>query len=431
MSRNWRIPAARLGSGEISVPADKSISHRALMFLAISRRGGRIRNLLESGDCLATLSALRALGADIRRLGPGEYLVAGGGLRQPVEALDLGNSGTGLRLLAGLLAGTGVSAVLTGDASLQKRPMGRIVKPLQMMGAGISDTDGCPPLRLAGGRTLTGIDYAMPVASAQVKSAVLLAGLYATGDTTVREPAPTRDHTERMLAGLGADIDWGEGRARLRPGLPEGGDVAVPGDLSSAAFFLAAAAAEPGCELRLVGVGVNPSRDGVLHVLKRMGADIRQENHRLAGGEPVEDLRVRGVPLRGIHIGPEDVALAIDEIPALLVAAAGAEGETLISGASELRVKESDRIAALCEGLKALGANVEERPDGLRLEGGVLRGGRVRSHGDHRIAMAFAMLAGQIPEGEFVEIEGVDNVATSFPNFVEIAGNIGLSIKEQ
>ncbi|MDQ2069182.1 3-phosphoshikimate 1-carboxyvinyltransferase [Natronospira bacteriovora] len=418
------------GEPVLSVPGDKSISHRALMFLAVSAAGGRIDGLLESADCLATLQALRTLGAEIRALGHGAYQVSGGGLRNPSTPLDLGNSGTGLRLLAGLLAGQGIAAVLDGDASLRGRPMGRIVTPLRTMGAVIEDSEGCPPLRLHGGGRLQGIDYTLPVASAQVKSAILLAGLNADGDTVVREQAPSRDHTERMLAGLGADIEFGEGRVRLRPGALRGGDVAVPGDLSSAAFFLAAAAASPGRRLCLRAVGINPSRDGILRLLRRMGAAIRLENERLAGGEPVADIHVLGSRLSGIQVGAEDVALAIDEIPALMIAATAAQGETVIRGAEELRVKESDRITALCEGLQGLGCAVEEWPDGLRLSGPPRHGARIDSHGDHRIAMSFALLAGQLPDGQSIIIEDVDNVSTSFPNFVEKADQIGVRIKE-
>lgn len=431
--RAWRITPADGPGGEISVPGDKSISHRALLFLAIARGGGEISGLLEAEDCLGTLAALRALGVEIERLGEGRYAVAGppaGGFGAPVSALDLGNSGTGLRLLTGLLAGMGVTAELTGDASLRRRPMERIVTPLQRMGAAVEASDGRPPLRIAGHGRLKGIDYAMPVASAQVKSAILLAGLFAEGETVVREPAPTRDHTERMLAGLGVDVDWGNGRVRLRPGPLSGTAIPVPGDLSSAAFFLAAAAARPGARLCARGVGVNPTRDGILRLLRRMGADIRLANERRVGGEPVADIHVMGRRLAAIAVDGSDVALAVDEIPALMIAAAQAEGTTVVQGAAELRHKESDRLAALCDGLSALGLAVKDRPDGLDVTGGPVAGGMVDARGDHRIAMSFAMLGARASRGR-VEIRDVANVATSFPSFRAIARTVGITMEER
>ncbi len=424
----WHLRPASPG-GELRVPGDKSISHRALMLLACSRDGGRIRGLLESQDCLHTLEALRAVGADIRTRDAGDYDVGAfpaEGFRAPDHPLDLGNSGTGMRLLAGLFSGLGLGVTLTGDASLCRRPMDRIVKPLRRMGAHIQAEDGRPPLKLGWRGPLSGIEYALPVASAQVKSAVLLAGLSAQGATTVIEPAVTRDHTERMLAGLGAQVLRSHRRVTVHPGLPVGGDITVPGDLSSAAFFMVAAAASPGAELRLSGVGVNPGRSGVIELLWRMGADIELQNQRETGGEPVADVVVRGGPLRGISIDAADVALAVDEIPALLIAAAVAEGETELTGAAELRVKESDRIAAMAEGLGRLGIRVSEQEDGMRLSGGRFSGGRVESQGDHRVAMAFAV-AGSLAEGP-VTVGDVANVATSYPGFLRDAQTIGLEI---
>lgn len=429
----WRIPPASGIAGELQVPGDKSISHRALLFLAVARGGGRITGLLEAEDCLATLAALRTLGVGIHRLGEGAYRVesvAEGGLRSPDRPLDLGNSGTGLRLLAGLLAGQGVAATLTGDESLRRRPMERIVTPLRRMGAAMDATDGHPPLSLSARAELRGIDYTMPVASAQVKSAILLAGLGARGETVVREPGPTRDHTERMLAGLGARVERIGEVVRLRPGPLTGTDIEVPGDLSSAAFFLAAAAGRPGSSVTVRHVGVNPSRDGILHLLRRMGASIECENERTVGGEPVADVRVKGRPLRGIPVDGHDVALAVDEIPALLIAAAGAEGKTTVSGARELRFKESDRIAAMADGLAGLGLAVSVRDDGLSVTGGKIRSGTVESRGDHRIAMSFAMLGALAPEGVTVAVRDVRNVATSFPSFRQNAEAVGIRIEE-
>jgi 3-phosphoshikimate 1-carboxyvinyltransferase len=429
----WRVRPSAGIQGDIRVPGDKSISHRALLFLAIAQGGGRVTGLLEAEDCLGTLGALRALGARIERLGAGDYRVEGPGetgFRSPDSPLDLGNSGTGMRLLAGLLAGQGVTATLTGDESLCRRPMERIVTPLRAMGAAIDSVDGHPPLTLSAHEGLRGIEYDLPVASAQVKSAILLAGLSARGETLVREPAPTRDHTERMLAGLGARVERMGGAVRLRPGPLSGTDIDVPGDLSSAAFFLAAAAGRQGSRLVLRPVGINPSRDGILHLLRRMGASIECENERVVGGEPVADLCVEGRQLVGIPVDGHDVALAVDEIPALLVAAAGAQGETTVTGARELRFKESDRIAAMAEGLTALGLAVTVRDDGLAVTGGPIRSGIVESRGDHRIAMSFAMLGALAPQGVSVRIRDVRNVVTSFPSFRKTAEAVGIEIEE-
>jgi 3-phosphoshikimate 1-carboxyvinyltransferase len=336
-----------------------------------------------------------------------------------------------MRLLTGLLAGQAFDATLTGDESLRRRPMRRVAEPLAAMGARVETAaGGLPPVTVRGGARLAGIDYAMPVASAQVKSALLLAGLYAGGRTCVTEPAPTRDHTERMLRAFGYPVTVDGARVCL-----DGGgrlnacDIEVPADISSAAFFLVGASIAPGSDVTLAGVGLNPTRTGVIEILRRMGARISVMNERLAGGEPVADLRVRSAPLKGIAVPPELVPLAIDEFPALFVAAACAEGETVVTGAEELRVKESDRIAVMAEGLRVLGAHAEPTPDGMRILGNSFRGGRVDSHGDHRIAMAFAMAA--LRASAPVEIMDCANVATSFPGFESLARSAGLALESR
>ncbi|WP_313141342.1 3-phosphoshikimate 1-carboxyvinyltransferase, partial [Stenotrophomonas sp.] len=343
--------------------------------------------------------------------------------------LDCGNAGTGMRLLAGLLAGQAFDCTLVGDESLSGRPMRRVTGPLAQMGAKIdTESDGTPPLHVHGGQSLQGIDFASPVASAQVKSAVLLAGLYAQGETSVVEPHPTRDYTERMLSAFGVDIAFSPGKARLRGGQRlRATDIVVPADFSSAAFFLVAASIIPGSELRLKQVGLNPRRTGLLHALRLMGADITEENPAEQGGEPVADLVVRYAPLKGARIPEALVPDMIDEFPALFVAAAAAEGQTVVTGAAELRVKESDRLAAMATGLRALGMQVDETEDGATLHGGITLGsGTIESHGDHRIAMAFA-IAGQISGGE-VRINDIANVATSFPDFDGLARSAGFNL---
>ena len=351
------------------------------------------------------------------------------GLRAPGAPLDCGNAGTGMRLLSGLLAGQSFDSVLAGDASLSKRPMRRVIEPLSRMGARIdSEAGGLPPLRIHGGQQLHGIDFASEVASAQVKSAVLLAGLYADGETTVREPHPTRDYTERMLSAFGVDIDFSPGRACLCGGQRlRATDIIVPADFSSAAFFIVAATLVPGSELRLRAVGLNPRRTGLLAALRAMGADIREENHASHGGEPVADLIVRHAPLSGIEVPVEWVPDMIDEFPILGIAAACAEGVTVIRGAAELRVKESDRIASMASGLHALGVGVEELPDGAIIKGGAFGGGTVESLGDHRVAMAFTV-AGQLARSE-VLVRDIANVATSFPGFDALARQAGFDLR--
>ncbi len=418
-------PAGRL-AGRVRISGDKSISHRAALVGALARGDTVIHNFLRADDCLHTLSCLKAVGVSIEDEGDG-VLVHGAGAqwRQPSAALDAGNSGTTMRLLAGILAGQRFSAEITGDASLRRRPMDRVIEPLAQMGAQIVALgDGrFPPLRITGG-SLRGIAYTLPVASAQVKSAVLLAGLLAQGQTSVVEPTPTRDHTERMLAAFGAPVRRDGNRVSLTAAALRGREVHVPGDISSAAFLLAAAAARPGSELTVEDVGLNPTRTGVLDVLRSMGARVEIRQTGEDNGEPVGSVTVRGQRLRGVTIGGSLIPRVIDELPVLCVTAAAAEGETVISGAAELRVKESDRIAVIARGLRALGGEVEERPDGLTVYGSSLHGGRVASAGDHRIAMAFAV-AGLLADGP-VTIEGAESIAVSFPEFTRVLREVAV-----
>ncbi|HEX5961284.1 MAG TPA: 3-phosphoshikimate 1-carboxyvinyltransferase, partial [Rhodanobacteraceae bacterium] len=388
-------PAASL-QGEVDVPGDKSVSHRAIMLSALADDASHITGFLEADDTRATARIFGQVGVRIEAPSPGERIVHGvglRGLRAPDGVLDCGNSGTAMRLLCGVLAGQPFDSMVAGDASLSKRPMRRVTDPLTVMGAMIETAEGgTPPLHVHGGRTLRGIAYAPPIASAQVKSALLLAGLYAAGETIVTEPRPTRDYTERMLAAFGWPIAFEPGRARLSGGHAlHATDVEVPADFSSAAFFMVAATLVPGSEVVLRNVGMNPRRTGLLHVLRAMGANICEENPHEAGGEPVADLVVRHASLRGIEVPVEHVADMIDEFPVLFVAASCAEGTTTIRGAEELRVKESDRIAVMAAGLRALGARIEERLDGAVVDGARLHGGDVDSQGDHRCAMAFAV----------------------------------------
>lgn len=424
-------PASSPLRGEITLPGDKSISHRAIMLAALADGTSRITGFLEGEDTRATARIFDQLGVRIETPSAGERIVHGvglHGLRAAGGELDCGNSGTAMRLLCGVMAGQGFDSVLVGDASLSKRPMRRVIDPLVRMGATISAATGdVPPLRIRGGQGLRGIDYASPIASAQVKSAVLLAGLYADGNTSVSEPRPTRDYTERMLAAFGWLVTYSPGHAELTGGHTlRATDVAVPADFSSAAFFIVAACVVPGSEVLLRGVGMNPRRIGLLHVLRAMGADIVEENTRDAGGEPVADLLVRHAHLHGVEVPVEHVADMIDEFPALFVAAACADGATTIRGAAELRVKESDRIAVMAAGLRTLGISIDETADGAVIQGGVLSDGSVDSHGDHRVAMAFAV-AGAVAQGG-VSITDCANVATSFPGFIELARTTGLAV---
>ena len=389
-SQAWTAGPGAALRGSIRVPGDKSVSHRAVMLGALAQGVTRVTGFLEGEDTRATARVFEQLGVRIETPSASERIVHGvglHGLRGSDAPLDCGNAGTGMRLLAGALAGQAFDSVLIGDASLSKRPMRRVTEPLAAMGARIDTVDGgLPPLRIHGGRELRGIEYTLPVASAQVKSALLLAGLYAQGDTVVHEPHPTRDYTERMLAAFGWPIEFSPGYARLSGGHAlRATDVAVPADFSSAAFFLVAASVIPGSELLLEAVGMNPRLTGLLSALRLMGADIVEENPRSEGGEPVADLRVRHARLRGVEVPQALVPDMIDEFPALFVAAAVAEGRTVVSGAAELRVKESDRIATMAAGLRALGARIEETPDGAIIDGGALSGGAVESHGDLKI----------------------------------------------
>lgn len=431
-AQHWIARKGQPLQGSLTIPGDKSVSHRSVMFAALADGTSHIEGFLEGEDTRATARIFSQLGVRIETPSPSQRVVHGvgiDGLKAPDAPLDCGNAGTGMRLLAGLLAGQSFDCTLIGDESLSGRPMRRVTGPLSQMGARIdTQDDGTPPLRVHGGQMLHGIDFASPVASAQVKSAVLLAGLYAQGETSVTEPHPTRDYTERMLSAFGVDIAFLPGKARLRGGQRlRATDIVVPADFSSAAFYLVAASIIPGSELRLKQVGLNPRRTGLLHALRLMGADITEENPAEQGGEPVADLVVRYAPLKGARIPEELVPDMIDEFPALFVAAAAAEGQTVVTGAAELRVKESDRLAAMATGLRALGMQVDETEDGATLHGGVRLGsGTIESHGDHRIAMAFA-IAGQISNGE-VRINDIANVATSFPDFDGLARSAGFNL---
>ncbi|MCU1046176.1 3-phosphoshikimate 1-carboxyvinyltransferase [Stenotrophomonas maltophilia] len=431
-AQHWIARKGHPLQGSLTIPGDKSVSHRSVMFAALADGTSHIEGFLEGEDTRATARIFSQLGVRIETPSPSQRIVHGvgiDGLKAPDAPLDCGNAGTGMRLLAGLLAGQAFDCTLIGDESLSGRPMRRVTGPLSQMGARIdTQDDGTPPLHVHGGQMLHGIDFASPVASAQIKSAVLLAGLYAQGETRVVEPHPTRDYTERMLSAFGVDIEFSPGKARLRGGQRlRATDIVVPADFSSAAFYLVAASIIPGSELRLKQVGLNPRRTGLLHALRLMGAAITEENPAEQGGEPVADLVVRYAPLKGARIPEALVPDMIDEFPALFVAAAAAEGQTVVSGAAELRVKESDRLAAMATGLRALGMQVDETEDGATLHGGVRLGsGTIESHGDHRIAMAFA-IAGQISEGE-VRINDIANVATSFPDFDGLARSAGFNL---
>lgn len=429
-------PGGRM-NGRIRVPGDKSISHRSIMLGSIAEGITEVTGFLEGEDALATLQAFRDMGVVIEGPERGRVRVHGVGLHglKPAPGpLYVGNSGTSMRLLSGILSAQPFDTVMTGDASLTKRPMERIAKPLRLMGADIQTTGerGTPPVSVHGASTaakggLKGIHYDMPVASAQVKSGVLLAGLWADGETSVTEPAPTRDHTERMLKGFGYEVKVQGATASLRGGGKlTATKIDVPSDISSAAFFLVAASIAPNSDLTLEHVGINPTRVGVINILKAMGGNLEVFNEREIGGEPVADIRVRSAQLKGINIPEDQVPLAIDEFPALFIAAACAEGTTVLTGAEELRVKESDRIQVMADGLAILGISAEPTPDGIVIQGGQLGSGEVVSHGDHRIAMSFAM-AGLCANGPIV-IRDCANVATSFPDFLGLAKRCGLAI---
>lgn len=420
--------------GRIRVPGDKSISHRSIMLGSLAEGTTEVEGFLEGEDALATLQAFRDMGVVIEGPHHGRVTIHGvglHGLQAPPGPLYLGNSGTSMRLLAGLLAAQPFDSTLTGDASLSKRPMNRVAKPLRAMGAVIeTGPEGRPPLTIRGGQRLTGMDYEMPMASAQVKSCLLLAGLYAADSTSVSEPAPTRDHTERMLRGFGYPVSVEGNTARVASGHKlTACHIEVPADISSAAFFLVAASIAEDADVLLEHVGINPTRTGVIDILKLMGADISLENLREVGGEPVADVRVRSAQLKGIDIPEDLVPLAIDEFPVLFIAAAYAEGRTVLRGAEELRVKESDRIQVMADGLQALGAQVQPTPDGIIIDGGRLAGGEVWAHGDHRIAMSFSVAA--LRADGVIRIHDCANVATSFPNFLALCQQVGMRVAQE
>ena len=427
---DFQVKPSAVGNATVLVPGDKSVSHRALMLGSIAEGQTEISGFLAGEDCLATLKAMSAMGVDVERPSETDVVVQGvglRGLRPPEQPLDLGNSGTAMRLMAGLLSGQRFDSVLTGDASLSSRPMQRVITPLTKMGARIASNDGRPPLALSGSRTLKAIDYALPVASAQVKSAILLAGLYADGTTSVVEPAVTRDHTERMLASMGVELGIEAGRIALVGGQRlQGCSIQVPADLSSAAFVMLAALIAEDANVLIENVGVNPTRTGVIDILQGMGGDLSLENPRLLGSEPVADIRVKSSQLLGGPVDPALVSLAIDEFPVLFAAAAVAKGKTVFSSIGELRVKESDRIAAMASGLRELGITVDESADGAAIQGGRLTGGIVESHGDHRIAMSLAVAASVAEQP--VSVRNVAAVDTSFPGFCDCMASLGIDV---
>jgi 3-phosphoshikimate 1-carboxyvinyltransferase len=426
----YRVEPAPAVQGRIVVPGDKSISHRSLMLGGIAQGITEVRGFLPSADCHATMGAQRAMGVTVEELGPDHLRVHGVGARGLHAAsglLDMGNAGTAIRLFMGLLSGQAFASTLSGDVSLQRRPMERVAAPLRLMGADIATIDGKPPVTLRPVERLRGIDYALPVASAQVKSAILLAALYAEGTSRVTEPATTRDHTERMFEALGVELARDRGTVTVRGGQQLlAAPIDVPGDFSSAAFFIVAACIAARGGFVIENVGVNPTRTGLLDILRLMGADIRL-HPRVGGAEPVADLEIHAAPLHGIRVPEELVPLAIDEFPVLFIAAASAIGRTVVTGAAELRVKESDRLAVMAEGLSALGIANELSADGITIEGGRFGPGRVDSHGDHRIAMAFAIAS--LNATGVIDIDDVANVATSFPGFVDVARRAGLNVE--
>ncbi len=422
-------------NGEARVAGDKSMSHRSIMLGSLAEGVTHVTGFLEAEDALATLQAFRDMGVEIEQNGDGCVTIHGvgkHGLKAPQAPLYLGNSGTSMRLLSGLLAGQAFDSILTGDESLSKRPMKRVTEPLAQMGADIKTTEkGTAPLEITGrAGQLTGIDYDMPMASAQVKSCLLLAGMYAQGETKVTEPAPTRDHTERMLTGFGYSVFVDKNQASITAnGQLTAMTIDVPSDISSAAFFLVGASIAPNSDILLKHVGINPTRTGVIDILRLMGANIEVLNERIVGGEPVADLRVISSQLKGIEIPEHLVPLAIDEFPVLFIAAACAEGETRLTGAEELRVKESDRIQVMADGLQILGVNAEPTKDGMIIHGSAIGGGTVQSHGDHRIAMAFA-IAGLRATAPITVLDCA-NVNTSFPTFNKLATDLGLQLTSE
>jgi len=423
-------------SGSFRVPGDKSISHRSIMLGSLAEGTTEVTGFLEGEDSLATLQAFRDMGVVIEGPHRGRVTIHGvglHGLKAPSNTLYLGNSGTSMRLLSGLLAGQSFDVELTGDESLSGRPMNRVANPLREMGAQIETAEqGRPPLFIKGGAQLNGINYKLPMASAQVKSCVLLAGLYAKGETVVTEPAPTRDHTERMLKGFGYPVKVDGSTVTIQPGGKlTATNIDVPADISSAAFFMVAASIAPNSDITLQHVGLNPTRVGVINILQLMGANIEVLNKREVGGEPVADIRIQSAQLKGINIPEDQVPLAIDEFPAIFIAATCATGTTVLTGAEELRVKESDRIQVMIDGLQVLGVDAKGTDDGAIIQGlgpqGTMGGGDVISHGDHRIAMSFAIAS--LRASESIKILDCANVATSFPGFIELAQNCGINVQ--
>ena len=419
--------------GTIKVPGDKSISHRSIMLGSIADGITRVSGFLEGEDSLATLSAFKDMGVKIERNGSNGTINGVGkyGLKEPINSLNLGNSGTSIRLMSGLLSAQSFDSELCGDESLSKRPMGRVIEPLRLMGADISGNDSKPPLLIKGGKQLSSIEYTLPVASAQIKSCLLLAGLYSDGKTTIIENGISRDHTERMLKGFGYDVTSSSNTISLMGGGSlKSCDIEVPSDISSAAFFMVAGCISENSSIVLEAVNINPTRTGVIDILRLMGGNIELLNQRLQAGELIADIKVTSSELKGIEIPENLVPLAIDEFPVLFIAASCAKGETVLTGARELRVKESDRIQVMADGLTSLGIDNEVLDDGIRIIGGEFKEqtSSIKSHHDHRISMAFAIAS--VKSKFNIEIEGVDNVKTSFPNFVELANSIGMKIKE-
>ena len=431
MNDRWRLEPGGQVRATLTLPGDKSVSHRAFLLASLARGTSRLSGVLDSEDCKATAHALAQLGIDLRETSPGDWIVEGrgpDGLQASDTPLDLGNSGTSMRLLCGLLAACPFPTTLTGDASLSQRPMERVASPLREMGAHIETDSGHAPIQIAGG-PLRGMTYGTPVASAQVKSALLLAGIQAQGRTCLTEAVPSRDHTERMLPLFGAACEVDGTRICVEGGQTlHGTDITIPRDLSAAAFFIVGALIAPNSELTLPGVGINPRRDGVLRALKQMGADLDINTTDAMRQEPIADVTARSSALTGIDIGPDLVANAIDEFPVLCIAAACAEGTTSITGIGELRIKESDRIAAMAEGLGTLGVPVEVGDDSIRITGRPMRGGTVQSYRDHRIAMAFAIAS--LAASESITIDGAQWVATSFPGFSGLARQAGMRLQD-
>lgn len=427
----FKVTPAKVADASITVPGDKSVSHRALLLGSIASGRTEVSGFLAGDDCLATMEAMKTLGVDIQQPSATEISIEGvglHGLQAAPKDLDLGNSGTAMRLMAGILSGQPFDSVLSGDESLNSRPMGRVVEPLQQMGANISSRENRPPLTIRRTHKLRSINYILPVASAQVKSAVLLAGLYATGMTCVTEPAITRDHTERMLRSMGGTVTVTNGRISIAGGQTlRGCQIQVPADLSSASFVILAVLLADNADVLIKNVGVNPTRTGVIEILQGMGAEISFENPQLFGEEPTADIRVRSSRLQGGTVNPDLVSLAIDEFPVLFVAAAAASDKTVFSGLGELRVKESDRIAAMAAGMRILGIEVDESEDGAVVHGGRFGGGIVQSHGDHRVAMSLAV-AGSIATDDVI-VENVAAVQTSFPGFQDCMAAIGADIR--